>query len=180
MTYPFVAGTTLTAAAMNTIGLFHVKTQTISGTPSSVTITSAFSSDFDNYRIIGHNLVTSGAGNDVEMELGSGGSHTTQYYGNTTKFAYNVSGVVHANYSNASPMPIAVDNTAIGAVGIDVTLYGPQQAGFTSWQQKGQSIRAYDVNGWYNVGTQFTSVTFECTVGNWTGGEFRVYGIVDG
>ena len=180
MTYPFAAGATLTAAQMNTIGVFYVKTQAVSGTPSSVTVTSAFSSTFDHYRIIGYALATSASGNDVEMELGGGGSHTSNYYGNTNKFVYNVSGSSKANYTNTGPMPISVDNTVGGAVNIDVMIYAPQVAGYTSWAQKGAGLRAYDVNGWYNALTQFTSVTFECTTGNWTQGEFRVYGVVDG
>ena len=179
MTYPFSAGATLTAAGMNTIGLFHIKTQAVSGTPSSVTVTSAFSADYEIYRIVGYGLATSAAGNDVEMELGGGGSHTSNYYGSTTKRSYNA-GAVFTNYQNTGPMPIAVDNTVGGAVTIDVTLYGPQVVGYTAWAQKGAGLRAYDVNGWYNAITQFTSVTFECTTGNWTAGQFRVYGVADG
>lgn len=180
MSYPFTGGNILNASELNEIGLFHVKTETISGTPSSVTITSAFSSTFDNYRIIGHALDTTGSGNDIEMELGNGGSHTTGYYGNITRFQYNVSGSSSSNFSNVSPMPIAYDNATAGATHLDVTLYRPNVSAPTSWSQKGGSIRGIDVNGYYSQGQSFTSVTFECTVGTWTGGEFRVYGIVNG
>ena len=179
MTYPFAAGATLTAAAMNTIGLFHVKTQTISGTPTSVTITSAFSSDFDNYRIIGHSLDCSTTGDDIEMELGNGGSHTSGYYGNTRKSFYNAAWA-YTQVNNTGPMPIGATNATAGAPHIDVTIYGPQMSQHTVWSASAGSLRGYDVNGFYNVTTSFTSVTFEVTAGTWVGGEFRVYGIVDG
>lgn len=177
--FPFVAGARLDAADLNAVGMFHIKTEAVSGTPSSVEITSAFSSTFDNYRVVGYALGTSGAGNDITMKLGTG-TQTTTYYGNTNKFAYNVSGSTKTNHNNTGPMPIAIDNTAGGAIFVDVTIYAPQVAGYTAWQQKTGSLRGFDVNGFYNSVTQFTSVTFECSVGNWTQGEFRLYGIVDG
>lgn len=179
MTYPFAAGTTLTAAAMNTIGMFHVKTQTISGTPTSVTVTDAFSSDFDNYRIIGYALDCSTTGDDINMELGNGGSHTSNYFGSTTARIFNAS-PADANYGDAGPMPISFTNAKAGATHIDVTIYMPQVAGYTTWSQSAGSIRGYDVNGFYDQTTSFTSVTFEVTAGTWVGGELRVYGIVDG
>jgi hypothetical protein len=179
MTYPFVSGETLTAAAMNSIGLYHVKTQTISGTPTSVTITSAFSSDFDHYRIIGYSLDCSTTGDDIEMELGSGGSHTSKYYGSTTSRKFNA-GAVFTNYNNQPPMPIAFTSASAGLPNIDVMLYAPQVAGYTTWSQSAGSLRGYDVNGCYFETDQFTSVTFEVTAGTWVGGEFRVYGVTDG
>ena len=54
----YTAGEILTSADMNDVstlgnyqGLFHIKTQTIGTAVSSVTVTGAFSSDFDNYLI---------------------------------------------------------------------------------------------------------------------------------
>lgn len=179
MTYPFAAGATLTAAGMNTIGTFHVKTQTISGTPTSVTVTDAFSSDFDHYRIVGYALDCSTTGDDIDMELGGGGSHTTSYYGSTTARKFNAT-AVDTNYNNTGPMPIAFTTGSAGGVHIDVTIYAPQVAGYTTWSQSAGSLRGYDVNGFYNATTSFTSVTFEVTAGTWIGGELRVYGIVDG
>jgi len=180
MSYPFTGGNILNASELNEIGLFHVKTQTITGTPTSVTITSAFSSTFDAYRIIGHQLDTTTTGDDIEMEMGNGGSHTSLYYGNTRALLYTSSSITTANYQNAAPMPISFTNSTAGAPHVDVTIQYPNMTRPTIWSQSAGSIRGYDVNGFYNAGTAFTSVTFECTAGTWNGGEFRVYGIVDG
>jgi len=48
----FVAGAVLQASEMNAIGLWLVKSQTIGTAVSSVTVTNAFNSDYDNYRIV--------------------------------------------------------------------------------------------------------------------------------
>jgi len=49
MTYPsFTSGDILTAADMNAVGLWLVKTQTVGTAVSSVQVTGAFSSTYDN------------------------------------------------------------------------------------------------------------------------------------
>ena len=53
MTYPtFTNGQVLPASDLNAIGLWLVKSQTVGTGVSSVTVSNAFSADFDNYRII--------------------------------------------------------------------------------------------------------------------------------
>lgn len=60
MTYPnFNVGETLRAADMNAVGLWLVKSQTVSGTPSAVVVTSAFSADYESYRVVISNLTMS-------------------------------------------------------------------------------------------------------------------------
>ena len=48
----FSSGAVLTAAQMNSVGLWLVKTQVVGTAVSSVSVTSAFSSDYNNYKII--------------------------------------------------------------------------------------------------------------------------------
>jgi hypothetical protein len=48
----FTTGAILTAAQMNAVGLWLVKSQTIGAGVSSVTVTNAFSADYDNYEIV--------------------------------------------------------------------------------------------------------------------------------
>jgi hypothetical protein len=76
MTYPsFATGEVLTSAAMNAVGLWLVKTQTIGNGVSSVPVTSAFSGDYDNYRIVISGTVVSGSTNSIYMTInGSTGS----------------------------------------------------------------------------------------------------------
>jgi len=76
MTYPsFATGEVLTSAAMNAVGLWLVKTQTIGNGVSSVPITSAFSGDYNNYKIVISGTVVSGSTNSIYMTInGSTGS----------------------------------------------------------------------------------------------------------
>jgi hypothetical protein len=55
----FISGEILTAANMNAVGLWLIKSQTVTGTPSAVVIPSAFSADFDSYRVVISNLTMS-------------------------------------------------------------------------------------------------------------------------
>ena len=52
MSYPvFASGDVLNASDMNGVGLWLVKTQVIGTAVSSVTVTSAFTTDYDQYMI---------------------------------------------------------------------------------------------------------------------------------
>jgi hypothetical protein len=53
MSYPvFASGDVLNASDMNGVGLWLVKTQTVGSGVSSVTVTGAFSADYDNYEVV--------------------------------------------------------------------------------------------------------------------------------
>lgn len=180
MGYPYTSGDVLTAADLNqSSGLVLVKSQTITGTPSSVTITDAFSSTFSNYRVMGVNLDYSGAGDDVLMEMGAGGSHTSGYYGVVSRYLYNVA-PSDTSYAGGGPMPIGYTNSAIGAGTICVDFFSPYAAAYTAWAGYAASLRGMRVNGFYNATGSFTSVTFECSVGTFVAGKFLVYGYNDG
>lgn len=65
----FTSGSILTAAQMNSVGLWLVKTQTIGTAVSSVTLTNTFSSDFDNYRVLVNVNDASVTGSTLNMTL---------------------------------------------------------------------------------------------------------------
>jgi len=161
-------------------GLTLVKSQTISGTPTSVTITDAFSSTFTNYRIITAGTQHSGTGNDVEMELGTGGVHTTNYYGVVSRYSYTGTAVTDTQYGGGGPMPIGTTNAVAAAAEICVDIFSPNVSGYTSWGSTASSLRGVRVNGFYNATTSFTAVTFECTVGTFVAGKFLVFGYNNG
>lgn len=75
----FTSGEVLTAAQMNAVGLWLVKSQTVGSGVSSVTLSSVFSSDYDNYRIIISGVSSVGA-NSVYLSL-SGRTGSTYAYG---------------------------------------------------------------------------------------------------
>ena len=174
MSFPsFSAGDILAASDMNAVGLWLVKTQTIGSAVSEVEVTSAFSSTYDNYKI----MVSGGAGSTaifVRFQLGS--ASVNGYY-----TAY--SGV---NYSTGAASLSRDNNTAnFSAVGIatstsinlNVDLINPNLtehtyiSGFHADATVGRQF-----SGFYNDTTAFTSFKLICSTGNLTGGTIRVYG----
>jgi hypothetical protein len=67
----FTTGAVLTAAQMNAVGLWLVKTQTVGSAVPDVTVTDAFSADYDNYKILYTGGTASGAVGPLNMKLGS-------------------------------------------------------------------------------------------------------------
>ena len=74
----FVAGQVLTAAQMNQIGLWAVKTETAFTSATTVNIDNVFTSDFTNYRI---NIVATGSvATAGSLQLRVGGVNATTNY----------------------------------------------------------------------------------------------------
>ena len=69
----FTTGEVLTASDTNTYlansGLVFIKQQTIGNAVSSVAVTSAFSTDYDNYRIVISGTVLSAVGSSAQMTI---------------------------------------------------------------------------------------------------------------
>jgi hypothetical protein len=176
MTYPsFSSGDVLNASDMNAVGLWLVKTQTVGTAVSSVTVSSAFSSDYENYRII-YTGGTSSVDNDLKLTLGSS---ATGYYAGFAYVAYgtgSVSGV--ANNNATSWANIGSQRTVRNS--LDVDLFGPNQAIETGMTARYFGITAGAVGGamggFHNSTVQHTAFTITCTSGNITGGTIRVYG----
>jgi hypothetical protein len=74
---------TLTSADTNTYlansGLVYVTSGTVSGTPSSITVSSAFSSTYDHYQILVSNMTVT---NSANLRMTFGSTVTGYYYGN--------------------------------------------------------------------------------------------------
>ena len=171
----FSSGAVLTAAQMNGVGLWLVKTQTVGTAVSSVTVSSAFSSDYYNYRII-YTGGTASVDNDLKLTLGAS---ATGYYAGFAYVAYgtgSVSGV--ANNNATSWANIGSQRTVANS--LDVDLFGPNAA-----IQTGMTARYFGIaggavgggmGGFHNATTQHTAFTITCTSGNITGGTIYVYG----
>jgi hypothetical protein len=65
--------------AVGNSGLVYVTSGTVSGTPTSITVSSAFSSTYDHYQILVSNMTVTGSAN-LRMTFGS--TVTGYYYGN--------------------------------------------------------------------------------------------------
>ena len=106
----FSPGEVLTAAAMDSRGLWLVKSQTIGAGVSSVVITDAFSADFDAFKIIISGGVASLTRN-LTFQLGPtsvSGYNTSYYYSiNGRTFANTVDGLAGANATEFSYAGVA-------------------------------------------------------------------------
>jgi hypothetical protein len=176
MTFPvFASGDVLNASDMNGVGLWLVKTQTIatSPAPSSVVVSGAFSSDYENYLI----TVTGGT-MSVDTALGIQlGSTTTGYYGT---FIYGTSAGVGPT--------LATDNngakaTYVGGGSNSTSAYfqvlAPNLAKYTRIIATGinYSTTYGSYSGTEASATQHTAFTLIPFSGTITGGTIRVYGI---
>lgn len=174
----FVAGQVLTAAQMNKIGLWLVKTQTIGTAVSSIAVTNAFSADYENYLVLVNGGVSS-TGLGLNMTLGA---TTTGYY-------YAFHGWTFANTASES----GVANTtswAAAFIGSTLTLtghinvYSPFLAKTT--YVHGQNVFAdtstgniRQYGGFLNNTTSYTDFTLTTSTGTVTGGTIYVYGYRD-
>jgi hypothetical protein len=168
----FVAGQILTAAQMNSVGMWLVKSQTIGTAVSSVTVTGAFSADYDNYVI----TVSGGA---------SSTNTTLNFRCGTTASGYRWS-YVYTSYTNAPSGAGSGSDTSVVYCGFSntsginavINVSGPFLSGPTMITGDGGSIANFAgrVTGYEPNNTSFTSFTLVNGTGTMTGGTIRVYG----
>ena len=170
----FSSGAVLTAAQMNSGGLWLVKTQTVGTGVSSVTVTGAFSADYDNYKImyIGGTL---SASTDIELTLGNS---TTGYYGFMTYGVSTANTVFGAARNNTAALPWVGGGSAGQASFANVEVMGPFKTAYTKIRNASyQNADNYGtMQGEHRVATSYTSFTFAVLTGTMTGGTIFVYG----
>ena len=170
----FVTGEVLTAADTNTYlansGLVYVTSATVGTAVSSVTVSSAFSSTYDNYKII-YTGGTAGSGL-ISMTLGA--SVTT--YSNTLMYGLTFASPTYASggASNSSAwtlMGYADANSCL----LSIDLYGPNLAKYTQFNRPYVSTSNAGINsGVHATATAYTSFTLSAAT--LTGGTITVYG----
>lgn len=179
MTYPsFSPGDVLTAADMNAVSGWLVKSQTIGTTVSSVTVNGAFSSAYDNYLITVTGGVTS-ASTYIALSLGS--TATGYYFGaggyrwdtgaTTSVFGSNQTSFTNAMYGNT--------DTTFGYV----ILQNPFNTKRTGMLQQTNlnvttGVGTLTGGGYLNDNTSYTAFTLTTVtaLSTMTGGIIRVYG----
>lgn len=174
MSYPsFSVGDVLTAADMNAIGLWLVKTQTIGSAVSSVTVSSAFTDDFENYLITINGGVSSTT-NTIQMTLGS--TSTGYYYGGKARTYAGAD--VNTEGSNAAYW-YAAEGSTNSLTGY-IYLSGPKLAKNTLFWSNIDTARTdgyhLTVGGYLANTTTYTAFTLTPNTGTLTGGIIRVYG----
>jgi hypothetical protein len=167
----FSPGEVLTAAAMDSIGLWLVKTQTIGTGVPSVTVTDAFSSTYDNYLI----TVSGGTGSaNSEMNLRFGAAVTGYRW--SFLFTFYTSTVGALGSSSAASI-----NYVGAATPSSLSAYITVQNPFLSEQtfvQGTSSPESFSGNatGQLTNTTSYTDFSLVLGVGTMTGGTIRVYG----
>jgi len=159
-------------AAVPSPGLTLISTTTIGSAVSSVTVSSVFSSTYDNYKII-----ISGGAASTDVVIGTTlGAASTGYYCAYTGATYAAAASSNFADNNASSWSRCVSSNASGAMGV-FDLIGPNLAKRTYiiGSQMDPAIARFSA-GYLNDTTQYTSITFTVSGGTQTGGTIRVYG----
>ena len=189
----FTTGSVLTAAQMNAVGLWRITSCTVTsvgGTAAtasngvitvgtgntSVTVSSAFSSDFDNYRIV-YNNGTNSANGELTLVFGS---TNTGYYNTVVYGAWsNSPTALAAGSANSASFAFAGAADPDGNF-LDLKVYNPNLARRTVIAGPFVGMDNDRVGG-YTTGflantTTYTAFTIAASTGSMTGGTIRVYG----
>ena len=175
----YTAGQVLTAASLNSNfaagNLFFIKSETIGSAVSSVTVSDAFSSTYENYKII----LSGGVASTTSTLVMTLGATVTGYYWaiNSCTFAAVAGG---NGAENTSSWRVGGGTTAILSGSIE--LFGPNLANETVYNANYQlnatsGGAAVAAGGFLNNTTQYTAFTITTSSGTLTGGTIRVYGI---
>lgn len=176
----FTTGEVLTASDTNTYlansGLVFIKQQTIGAGVTSVPVTSAFSTDYDNYRIIISKVAISAIGNSAQMTINGSTGSTYSASGtymtptSATVNGYNQNqtsggfwlGITGGTWSTSFDVLSPFLGTATNCVG--------QSAGSSGGAYYNTFMGA-DSNAASSTGFTIVQATT-----NWTGGTITVYG----
>lgn len=175
----FTDNTSLPASDINTYlnngGLVWIKSTTVGSAVSTVTVTSAFSADYDSYRIAVRGITPS-AQDSFMIMLGSGA--TTNHYSSMYYDLYSggSTGTVRTNNTGKIYCALNENGNTNSAFVIDV--HNPYLAVATqvhgTWA--GRAYQGWS-GGFNNLNTSYTSFTI-CTdgAGTMTGGTIQLYG----
>ena len=163
-------GSTWVSVGVNP-GLVLVKSQTIGTTVASVTVTDAFSSTYDNYKIVLTGGVAS-TGVNINLILGA---TATGYYWATPNTAYSGSTLSLSTGSNTTSFGSAFTGNTNTLSGI-LDLQSPNLAKYSTVFGSTGTGAAVWIIGELRDTTQYTAFTLTNSVGTITGGTIRVYG----
>jgi hypothetical protein len=170
----FLDAEILYASSMNKIGLWLVKTQTVGSAVSSVTVTGAFSSDYDNYLI----LMSGGTGSTSASIGIQVGASATSYYGFMSYGDAATNTPLGAGRNNVAQMNWVGGHTTGQASHVRVEVFNPFKAAYTKFNggayQNGTGYGT--MQGEHRLATSYTSFILTPDAGTITGGTIYVYG----
>jgi len=174
----FTSGEVLTAADTNTYlansGLVYITQATIGSGVSSVTVSNAFSSTYDSYKVIVNGGVGSAA-QAINLRLGAS---ATGYYSVTPVFPYAGGAVTNNNVNNGVSWTFAgvsttVDNNMIFDI---IQPFATKVTSVTgSYINPSAGAIAGSFMGFHDNASSFSAFTLIVT-GTMTGGTITVYG----
>ena len=168
----FSPGEVLTAAAMDSIGLWLVKTQTIGTAVPSVVVTDAFSANYHNYRIVLTDVVGSVTAN---LLFNFSGITSSTYFSSGTFFTYGSTVVNGFGPAASTSWIVAPSNTGTSNWTADVI--SPFATRRKTFMGKGVGDASnYEFNGVCTSTSSATGFVITPNAGTITGGTIRVYG----
>jgi hypothetical protein len=178
MTFPsFSVGETLRAADMNSVGLWLVKTQTVGTGVASVTVTNAFSADYDAYKIIVTGLKNTA--NDISFSMQLNNAAVSGYFGSFIFVNVTTNTIASASNNNtASWSFVGAAGTGSLQGGAVIDIINPFLIGATSVMASPipyQNIMG-TFTGLQTTNASHTGFTLTAGAGSFTGGTIRVYG----
>jgi hypothetical protein len=174
----YTDGQVLTASSLNDNftaagGLQFIKSQTIGAGVASVTVTSAFSSTYDNYKIVLTGGVASTSA-DVTMQLGA---TTTGYYGGLFYGLFNATSPLATSAGNNSANWNFAAKQDTDSLFANIELFSPFATKWTrinAWSYNTSTAAGWMTGNLQNS-TSYTAFTFTFA-GTATGGTISVYG----
>jgi hypothetical protein len=170
-----IDATLWTALGGNYPGLRLIKKQTIGTTVSTVSVTGAFSTDYENYLII----VSGGAGSTTSRLRLTLGATATGYFWAVTGRSWSSGTATYAQAQNTTSWGSCGTATTNG-INSNVTLFSPFTATRTAMKAEAVGISSVDEYqqgaGYLDNTTSYTAFTFTPSVGTLTGGTIYVYG----
>jgi len=179
MTFPsFTSGEILRATDMNAVGLWLVKSQTVGTGVSSVTVTGAFSADYDNYRIVYSGGVSSAL---CLMQIYMGASPAANgYYGSrsSTTVGGVFNGTGNINTGDWSFANAVNTNHSVTSFDLYQPFLSARTSIFSQYVETNAGSSTFGIYGGYlDNSTSYTSFTLDPQGANTiTGGTIRVYG----
>jgi hypothetical protein len=175
----YTAGEVLTAASLNANfsfaaqgGLTLVSATTVGSAVATVTVSGAFSSTYDNYRITYTGGATSAATPDITMTLGA---TNTAYYSIRAGYRYTAAALDFVDANNGASWLVA--GGASNKITMNIDVLGPNLAQATYFNGTFNAASGVAVvGGRQESATQFTAFTMGPDSGTLTGGIIRVYG----
>ena len=176
----FSSAAVLTAAQMNAVGLWKITEVNFSTTA----IDGIFTSDFDNYRIVASNLITTGAGGLIQFKYRDTTNATvslTNYFSASLRFD---STAVTYDYgvTSAAQAETAINLVTTGQYpSFSMDIFGPR---LSTVQTTSRLTGVGAIGGpsnvssssLYNATTAMAGIVFNMTAGTISAGQVYVYG----